>query len=216
MYTSFTDWDHLEHHGIRGMHWGQRRFQNEDGSLTPAGRERYGIGDGNTRVKKRYQKTDGSLTAKGVKKVAQSGTYLEPDVKRAAKIFGRISDNEKQKVRQEFDQKYWDRHDDMYESTHTLSKEYRKLYNSFKDKYAKATLKDLGFIDTPKSRKQVKAILKDISDEWSKKDPSWSDSEKAKKRRDELMHPAREKFRRKAKGVKSSADVISSVKKVIF
>ena len=31
----------LKHHGIKGMHWYQRRFQNEDGSLTPAGRERY-------------------------------------------------------------------------------------------------------------------------------------------------------------------------------
>lgn len=30
----------LYHHGIKGMHWGIRRFQNEDGSLTPAGRAR--------------------------------------------------------------------------------------------------------------------------------------------------------------------------------
>lgn len=33
--------DHLEHHGILGMHWGIRRFQNADGSLTTAGKERY-------------------------------------------------------------------------------------------------------------------------------------------------------------------------------
>ena len=32
---------YLEHHGILGMHWGIRRFQNEDGTLTPAGKERY-------------------------------------------------------------------------------------------------------------------------------------------------------------------------------
>lgn len=31
----------LYHHGIQGQKWGIRRFQNQDGSLTPAGYERY-------------------------------------------------------------------------------------------------------------------------------------------------------------------------------
>lgn len=33
--------DYLEHHGIKGQHWGVRRFQNEDGSLTAKGQKRY-------------------------------------------------------------------------------------------------------------------------------------------------------------------------------
>lgn len=32
--------DYIAHHGIKGQKWGVRRFQNEDGSLTPAGKER--------------------------------------------------------------------------------------------------------------------------------------------------------------------------------
>ena len=34
----------LRHHGIKGQKWGVRRFQNADGSLTSAGRKRYGEG----------------------------------------------------------------------------------------------------------------------------------------------------------------------------
>lgn len=32
----------LYHFGIKGMHWGVRRYQNPDGSLTPKGQKRYG------------------------------------------------------------------------------------------------------------------------------------------------------------------------------
>lgn len=41
-FISFTN--DLSHYGIPNMHWGQRRFQNEDGSLTPEGKERYNHG----------------------------------------------------------------------------------------------------------------------------------------------------------------------------
>lgn len=34
--------DELYHYGTKGQKWGIRKYQNPDGSLTPAGRERYG------------------------------------------------------------------------------------------------------------------------------------------------------------------------------
>jgi hypothetical protein len=61
--------DELEHHGIKGMRWGVRHYQNKDGSLTNVGKKReYGLskhqakkiikksGDANQqRVKKEYR-----------------------------------------------------------------------------------------------------------------------------------------------------------------
>lgn len=40
------DENYIAHDGVKGMHWGVRRYQNKDGSLTPAGRERYRKGNG--------------------------------------------------------------------------------------------------------------------------------------------------------------------------
>lgn len=35
------DNNELKHWGVKGQKWGQRRYQNKDGTLTPAGRKRY-------------------------------------------------------------------------------------------------------------------------------------------------------------------------------
>ena len=68
--------EELYHHGIKGQKWGVRKYQNKDGSLTPAGRERYkdSIADTKVYTKKgvavtlKKQKTP--LLAKGIQKVS--------------------------------------------------------------------------------------------------------------------------------------------------
>lgn len=52
--NDFVEYSELYHHGIKGMRWGIRRYQNADGTLTPEG-------------KRRYFNPDGSLTREGQK-----------------------------------------------------------------------------------------------------------------------------------------------------
>lgn len=79
--------DELYHHGIPGQRWGHRRFQNEDGSWTAAGRERYGEGDGE-RVK--MEKAKASYNTQKYKADLRSKAQQEKDARAAKEERNRI------------------------------------------------------------------------------------------------------------------------------
>lgn len=66
----------LAHHGIKGQKWGRRRWQNEDGSLTKEGRERYGTVENFERTQRRKRIATGAVIGGTAAALAIGGGIL--------------------------------------------------------------------------------------------------------------------------------------------
>ena len=73
----------IAHFGILGMHWGVRRYQNADGSLTAAGKKRY---DQLEAQAAEYDKSAASYS----KKASAASAHYE-DIKKNGKKVNTIS-----------------------------------------------------------------------------------------------------------------------------
>lgn len=117
--SSLTNDDYLEHYQVKGAKHGVRRYQNRDGSLTPLGREHYGVGDprrkGSTKPatpKKQFREVVSDLHAKHVvrsaeRKRAKMKDYLRDHPEKLFKKRKKLSDDDIKEVMSkiEFDKK---------------------------------------------------------------------------------------------------------------
>lgn len=88
----------LYHHGVTGMKWGIRRYQNKDGSLTTAGKRRYGT-KANFEKVQRAKKAAEKASSPAAKARAKANARTEEEVQKYLEKAGKkkVDTNEAKK-----------------------------------------------------------------------------------------------------------------------
>lgn len=131
--------DSISHYGTVGMHHGVRKYQYKDGSLTPAGRERYGVGPARDKNGTPYPIED-KVLKKGTKLNSIEYAYDPLDFKKKWK-YTYNPENE------------WD------------SKVYRGAFSVYKSNWGQYPLKDVSYevtrdLKMPNSKERYEAFKK--------------------------------------------------------
>lgn len=165
---SFLREEDLMHHGIKGQKWGVRRFQNEDGSLTAAGRKRYGYLEKAADIAKKVsmvaQNRSSSIKKESVPSKVEK-RYSGPDAWRTyakdaygttnGKDYGLSQKEFESMMRQELQEALeYERERQSYNAK--VYDDIAKQYKDLADKWSKTPLKEL----TEKDHEFAKNIVK--------------------------------------------------------
>lgn len=96
--------DELYHHGIKGQRWGIRRYQNEDGTLTAAGKARYGTAENYKNFKEykakkeTFNKAWNKAYSKSLAAYSPIKQHRENNTKRWEDVYDKMVDAEKARL----------------------------------------------------------------------------------------------------------------------
>jgi hypothetical protein len=179
---------YLVHHGIKGMKWGVRRYQNADGTLTPEGERRYG-----RQVRRQERKAIRAYKERAEYRRSTGENYdrvrneLEERVKNDKKyqelskkasdyeyerllmekpLYGKnIYDDEADYDRLYSSKAYRDATNKSRKAANAKDKYIAKLVDSYADKFKDAALDDLKITD--ESRELAKKYIKSSPGHWA-------------------------------------------------
>ena len=169
--------DILVHHGIKGMKWYQRRYQNKDGSLTPQGKIRYGKNASPTRKSGKELLKENTVNMKKTRNSA-SPAVRDKSIRFAAKTISKSTETGKRAAQQKSVSEMSDQELRAAIDRRRLEIEYARLNPqqvSRGRKFANAAMKDV-VIPAAKNvgkaylEKQMKRALGLNDDDKKKKD----------------------------------------------
>lgn len=132
----------LYHHGIRGMQWGHRRFQNKDGTLTEAGKRRYA-----SRIDKASRRNQPYKVEQQIREDFESGKFRKAHAEQIKKVYEAKTKYVDEMTEVEFD----------YED----SPEYDKAIKAARDKAVKY-LRDTA----PEDLEEIESIMRDTGRDY--------------------------------------------------
>lgn len=127
--TILCESNFLEHHGIKNQKWGIRRFQNEDGSLTEAGRRRYLSKDGSLSLRGNFAffSNNGRISKKGRHILKTAGR--DSDIGKA--ILARRAELKKEvrELKKQMKKELENENDDKYSDNNTKPEKYGEEFS---------------------------------------------------------------------------------------